>query len=88
MVILAMFADQSTNARALEELGVAVSVRSGGASAEERAAYDPGTVSALRAAVERVLQQDGTLRSTASRVAARLGERPTPAATLDLLMAP
>lgn len=86
MVILSMFADQAHNARALESLGVAVLVESGGVSAAERATYDPGVVPSLRAAVERVLQ-DGAPRTTAEGIAVELGVRPALSALLATLLA-
>lgn len=86
MVIFAMFADQACNARALESLGVGVLVEPGGFSAAGRAAYDRGTVPALRAAIERVLE-DGPRRATAERIAVELGVRPPPAAILTSLRA-
>jgi UDP:flavonoid glycosyltransferase YjiC (YdhE family) len=86
MVIYPLFADQGANARALENLGVALVVEPTGISAAERATYDPRTVGVLRGAVERVLQ-NGPPRAAARAVAAELGRRPTPAQLLPRLSA-
>ena len=85
-MICPLFADQGANARALENLGVALVVEPTGISAAERATYDPGTVGVLRGAVERVLQ-NGRPRTAARAVAAELGRRPTPAQLLLRLSA-
>lgn len=86
LVILAMFADQAPNARALERLGVAVRVESAGVSAADQATYDAGTVPALRAAVERILH-DGRPRAAAQNIAMQLAARSTPSALLTTLLA-
>lgn len=86
IVVYPMFADQAHNARALEDLGVAVIVESHGVGAARRMTYDPGIVPALRAAAERVLQ-DGPSRAAAQDMAADLGHRPTPTALLTDLLA-
>jgi hypothetical protein len=82
MVIHPMFADQTENARALEDLGVAVVVEPRGSSAVDRATYEPGIVPTLRAAVQRVLDSE-PMRAKARDVAIELARRPAPEALLD-----
>ncbi len=77
MVVHPMFADQKKNARALEDLGVAVVVEPRGSSAVERAMYEPGLVPTLRAALQRVLDSE-PIRAKARHVAIELARRPVP----------
>lgn len=81
MVIYPMFADQRPNAQALENHGVAVVVDSAGATAAERATYNPSAVRPLRVAVAQALR-DGPLRSRVQSVARTVLDHAVPAVLL------
>lgn len=86
MILLPMFADQLTNARSLEHLGVAVVINPSGESASDRSTYNPALPAKLRAAVETALD-DAPRRALAQSLAHDLAARPTAAELIDDLAA-